>query len=113
MRTVEEFNKIVEKENEYCDQCILRLKKPIYVIPHAYEIAKRQAIYDYIKGRVIPSIQNGEEMFKDFLISEFRTPIASIYTYECCRYDEPQWTTWDNLDDVVRNMFAEIKNQNN
>ena len=97
MRTVEEFAKIVEEENEYCDQCILRLKKPKYVIPHAYEIA----------------IQNGEEMFKDFLISEFRTPIASIYTYECCRYDEPQWTTWDNLDDVVRNMFAEIKNQNN
>lgn len=113
MRTVEEFAKIVREENEYCDQCILRLKKPKYVIPHAYEIAKRQAIYDYIEGRVLPSIQNGEETFKDFLTFEFRTPIASIYTYECCRYNEPQWTTWNNLDNVIRDMFEEIKNQNN
>ena len=45
-------------------------------------------------------------MFEDFLKFEYRTPIAEIYTYEC-RYDEPQWTTWDSLDDVVREMFRE------
>lgn len=108
MRTVEEFTKIVEEENKHYNQCILRLKKPIYVIPHAYEIAKWQAIYDYIKGKVIPYLESGEEMFKDFLKFEDKTPIAKIYTYEC-RYDEPQWTTWDNLDDLVREMFIEIK----
>ena len=106
MRTVEEFTKIVEEENKYFNQCILRLKKPIYVIPHAYEIAKWQAIYDYIQGKVIPYLKDGEEMFEDFLKFEYRTPIAEIYTYEC-RYDEPQWTTWDSLDNVVREMFRE------
>ena len=50
-------------------------------------------------------------MFEDFLKFEYRTPIAEIYTYEC-RYDEPQWTTWDSLDDVVREMFRETTKKN-
>lgn len=113
MRTVEEFTKIVEEENELYNQYILRLKKPIYVIPHAYEIAKWQAIYDYIKGKVIPYLESGEEMFKDFLKFESRTPIAKIYTYECRYCEEPQWTTWDGLDGVVLYMFKEEKKLNN
>lgn len=112
MRTVEEFTKIVEEENKHYNQCILRLKKPIYVIPHAYEIAKWQAIYDYIEGKVIPYLEDGEEMFEEFLTLEINNPIASIYTYEL-NYDEAQWTNWDNLDDVVCEMFRAIKNQNN
>lgn len=111
MRTVEEFTKIVREENQKHNEDLLNLS-PATLIARAWEIAEWQAIYDYMEGKVIPYLEDGEEMFEDFLKFEYRTPIAEIYTYEC-RYDEPQWTTWDNLDDVVRNMFAEIKNQNN
>ena len=111
MRTIEEFTKIVREENQKHNEDLLNLS-PATLIARAWEIAEWQAIYDYMEGKVIPYLEDGEEMFEDFLKFEYRTPIAEIYTYEC-RYDEPQWTTWDNLDDVVRNMFAEIKNQNN
>ena len=111
MRTVEEFTKVVEEENKYFNQCILRLKKPIYVIPHAYEIAKWQAIYDYIEGKVIPYLESGENEFEEFLMLEISNPITAIYEYEA-NYSEPQWTSWDNLDDVVCGMFRIIKKHN-
>ena len=105
MRTVEEFTKIVEEENKKHNEELLNLS-PATLIARAWEIAEWQAIYDYMEGKVIPYLEDGEEMFEDFLKFEYRTPIAEIYTYEC-RYDEPQWTTWDSLDDVVREMFRE------
>ena len=105
MRTVEEFTKIVEEENKKHNEELLNLS-PATLIDRAWEIAEWQAIYDYMEGKVIPYLEDGEEMFEDFLKFEYRTPIAEIYTYEC-RYDEPQWTTWDRLDDVVREMFRE------
>ena len=105
MRTVEEFTKIVEEENKKHNEELLNLS-PATLIDRAWEIAEWQAIYDYMEGKVIPYLEDGEEMFEDFLKFEYRTPIAEIYTYEC-RYDEPQWTTWDSLDDVVREMFRE------
>ena len=105
MRTVEEFTKIVEEENKKHNEELLNLS-PAMLIARAWEIAEWQAIYDYMEGKVIPYLEDGEEMFEDFLKFEYRTPIAEIYTYEC-RYDEPQWTTWDSLDDVVREMFRE------
>ena len=110
MRTVEEFIAIVEEENKKHNEELLNLS-PATLIARAWEIAEWQAIYDYMEGKVIPYLEDGEEMFEDFLKFEYRTPIAEIYTYEC-RYDEPQWTTWDSLDDVVREMFREIKNHN-
>ena len=105
MRTVEEFTKIVEEENKKHNEELLNLS-PATLIARAWEIAEWQAIYDYMEGKVIPYLEDGEEMFEDFLKFEYRTSIAEIYTYEC-RYDEPQWTTWDSLDDVVREMFRE------
>ena len=105
MRTVEEFIAIVEEENKKHNEELLNLS-PATLIARAWEIAEWQAIYDYMEGKVIPYLEDGEEMFEDFLKFEYRTPIAEIYTYEC-RYDEPQWTTWDSLDDVVREMFRE------
>lgn len=105
MRTVEEFTKIVEEENKKHNEELLNLS-PATLIARAWEIAEWQAIYDYMEGKVIPYLEDGEEMFEDFLKFEYRTPIAEIYTYEC-RYNEPQWTTWDSLDDVVREMFRE------
>ena len=63
-------------------------------------------------GKVIPYLETEEEVFEEFLMLEISNPITAIYEYEL-NYSEPQWTTWDNLDDVVREMFRAIKNQNN
>ena len=111
MRTVEEFTKIVKEENEKHNEELLNLS-PATLIDRAWEIAEWQAIYDYMEGKVIPYLEDGEEMFEEFLTLEINDPIASIYEYEL-NYDEPQWTNWDNLDDVVLEMFRAIKNQNN
>ena len=111
MRTVEEFAKIVEEENRKHNEELLNMS-PATLINRAWEIAEWQAIYDYMEGKVIPYLEDGEEMFEEFLTLEINDPIASIYEYEL-NYDEPQWTTWDNLDDVVLEMFRAIKNQNN
>lgn len=111
MRTVEEFAKIVKEENRKHNEELLSLS-PATLIDRAWEIAEWQAIYDYMEGKVIPYLEDGEEMFEEFLTLEINDPIASIYEYEL-NYDEPQWTTWDNLDDVVLEMFRAIKNQNN
>ena len=111
MRTVEEFTKIVKEENDKHNEKLLTLS-PAMLIGHAWEIAKWQAIYDYIEGKVIPYLEDGEEMFEEFLTLKINNPITSIYMYEL-GYDEAQWTDWNNLDDVVRKMFRAIKNQNN
>ena len=111
MRTVEEFTKIVEEENKKYNEELLNLS-PARLISRAWEIAKWQAIYDYIMERVIPYSEYGEDVFEDFLTLEIGKPISTIYEYEL-NYDEPMWTTWDGLDIVIRDMFAEIKDQNN
>ena len=111
MRTVEEFAKIVREENQKHNKELLKLD-PATLIDRAWEIAEWQAIYDYMEEKVIPYLEDGEEMFEEFLTLEINDPIASIYEYEL-NYDEPQWTNWDNLDDVVLEMFRAIKNQNN
>ena len=111
MRTVEEFIAIVENENKKHNERLLNMS-PETLIASAYEIAKWQAIYDYMKGKVIPYLEDGEEMFEEFLTLEINQPISAIYDFEF-DYDEPMWTTWDSLDDVVREMFRAIKNQNN
>ena len=53
MRTIEEFTKIVKEENKKHNEKLLNLS-PAMLIGHAWEIAKWQAIYDYIEGKVIP-----------------------------------------------------------
>ena len=111
MRTVEEFTKIVREENREHNERLLNMS-PTTLIDRAWEIAKWQAIYDYMEGKVIPYLETEEEGFKEFLTLEVDDPIAAIYDFEF-DYDEPMWTTWDNLDDVVREMFRAIKNQNN
>ena len=111
MKTVEEFTKIVEEENKKHNEELLNLS-PATLISRAWEIAKWQAIYDYMEGKVIPYLEDGEEMFEEFLTLKINNPITSIYMYEL-GYDEAQWTDWNNLDDVVRKMFRAIKNQNN
>ena len=111
MRTVREFIAIVREENQKHNEELLNMSAAT-LINRAWEIAKWQAIYNYIEERVVPSLEYEEETFEDFLTLEIDEPISEIYDFEF-NYDEPQWTTWDNLDDVVRNMFAEIKNQNN
>ena len=111
MRTVEEFAKIVKEENREYNEKLLTLS-PATLINRAWEIAKWQAIYDYMEGKVIPYLEDGEEMFEEFLTLKINNPITSIYMYEL-GYDEAQWIDWNNLDDVVRKMFRAIKNQNN
>lgn len=111
MRTVEEFTKIVKEENKKHNEELLNMS-PAMLIDRAWEIAKWQAIYEYVMESVVPSLENEEEEFEDFLTLEIDDPISTIYDFEL-DYEEPMWTTWDNLNDVVRNMFAEIKNQNN
>ena len=111
MRTVEEFIKIVEEENRKHNEELLSLS-PATLIDRAWEIAKWQAIYDYMEGKVIPYLEDGEEMFEEFLTLEVDKPISAVYDFEF-NYDEPQWTNWDNMDDVVFEMFRTIKNQNN
>ena len=111
MRTVEEFTKIVREENQKHNEGLLNMS-PATLIDRAWEIAKWQAIYDYMEGKVIPYLETEEEVFEEFLMLEISNPITAIYEYEL-NYSEPQWTTWDNLDDVVREMFRAIKNQNN
>ena len=111
MRTVEEFTKIVKEENDKHNEELLNMS-PATLINRAWEIAKWQAIYDYMEGKVIPYLENEEEEFDDFLTLEIDDPISTIYDFEL-DYSEPQWTSWDNLDDVVCGMFRTIKNQNN
>ena len=111
MRTVEEFTKIVEEENKKYNEDLLN-KSQKMLIDRAWEIAKWQAIYDYMEGKVIPYLEDREEVFEEFLTLKINNPITSIYMYEL-GYDEAQWTDWNNLDDVVRKMFRAIKNQNN
>ena len=110
MRTVEEFTKIVEEENKKHNEELLNLN-PATLIARAWEIAEWQAIYDYMEGKVIPYLEDGEEMFEEFLTLEISNPITAIYEYEL-DYSEPQWTSWDNLDDVVCGMFRTIKKHN-
>ena len=110
MRTVEEFAKIVKEENNKHNEELLNLS-PATLIDRAWEIAKWQSIYDYIEGKVIPYLEDGEDMFEGFLTLEINNPIESIYEYEF-NYDEPQWANWDNLDDMVCEMFRTIKNHN-
>lgn len=111
MRTVEEFTKIVREENQEHNEKLLNTS-PAMLIDRAWEIAKWQAIYEYMEGKVIPYLEYGENEFEEFLMLEINNPIATIYEYEL-NYDEAQWTNWDNLDDVVCKMFRAIKNQNN
>lgn len=108
MRTVEEFAKIVEEENDKHNEKLLNMSAAT-LINRAWEIAKWQAIYDYMEGKVIPYLETEEEGFDEFLTLEIDNPIAAIYDFEFY-YDEAMWTTWDNLDDVVREMFRAIKN---
>ena len=110
MRTIEEFTKIVKEENKKHNEELLNMS-PATLITRAWEIAKWQAIYDYIEGKVVPYLEDGEEMFEEFLMLEISNPIAAIYEYEL-NYSEPQWTSWDNLDDVVCGMFRIIKKHN-
>lgn len=111
MRTVEEFTTIAREENKKHNEKLLNTS-PEMLIDRAFEIAKWQAIYDYIMERVIPYLEDGDEEFTDFLTLEIDKPISEIYDFEF-DYDEAMWTTWDNLDDVVHEMFKEMKNQNN
>ena len=111
MRTVEEFTTIVREENKKHNEKLLTLS-PAKLIDCAWGIAKWQAIYDYMEDRVIPYLEEGESEFEEFLTLEVDNPITAIYDFEF-DYDEPMWTTWDNLDMVVREMFRTIKNQNN
>ena len=111
MRTVEEFTKIVREENQKYNEKLLNMS-PATLIDRAWEIAKWQAIYDYIEGKVIPYSEYGEDVFEDFLTLEIGKPISTIYEYEL-NYDEPMWTTWDGLDIVIRDMLEEIKRQKN
>ena len=111
MRTVEEFTKIVREENKKYNEKLLTWS-PAMLIDHAWAIAKWRAIYDYIEERVIPDLEDGEEMFEEFLTLEIDCPIRTMYEFEF-EYDEPQWANWDNLDDMVCEMFRAIKNQNN
>ena len=111
MRTVEEFAKIVEEENRKHNEELLSLS-PTKLIDRAWGIAKWQAIYDYMEGKVIPYLEEGESGFEEFLTLEVDNPITAICDFEF-NYDEPQWTNWDNMDDVVFEMFRTIKNQNN
>lgn len=110
MRTIEEFTKIVKEENDKYNEELLNLN-PATLINRAWEIAKWQAIYDYIERKVVPYLENEEEEFEDFLTLEIDDPISTIYDFES-DYDEPMWMTYDNLDYVVRDMFDEIKNHN-
>ena len=110
MRTVEEFAKIVKKENREYNERLLNMS-PATLINRAWEIAKWQAIYEYMEGKVIPYLEAGENEFEEFLMLEISNPIAAIYEYEL-NYSEPQWTSWDNLDDVVCGMFRTIKKHN-
>lgn len=110
MRTVEEFTKIVKEENKKHNEELPNLS-PATLIARAWEIAKWQAIYYYMEGKVIPYLENGEEMFEKFLTLEIDEPISTIYGFEL-NYDEPMWTTWDNLDDMVCEMFRTIENHN-
>ena len=111
MRTVREFIAIVREENQKHNEKLLNMS-PAMLIDRAWEIAKWQAIYEYMEGKVIPYLEYGENEFEEFLMLEISNPITAIYRYEL-DYSEPQWTSWDNLDDVVHEMFRAIKNQNN
>ncbi len=111
MRTVREFIAIVREENQKHNEKLLNMS-PAMLIDRAWEIAKWQAIYEYMEGKVIPYLEEGESGFEEFLTLEVDNPITEIYEYEL-NYDEPQWTNWDNMDDVVFEMFGAIKNQNN
>ena len=111
MRTVEEFTKIVKEENEKRNEMLLNMS-PAMLIDRAWDIAKWQAIYEYIMEMIIPHLEDGDKEFADFLTLEIDDPISTIYDFEF-DYDEPMWMTWDNLNDVVREMFITIKNQNN
>ena len=111
MRTIEEFIAIVKEENDKHNEELLNMSSAT-LINRAWEIAKWQAIYDYMEGKVIPYLEDGEDGFEEFLKLEINNPITEIYEYEL-NYDEPQWATWDNLDDVVFEMFRTIKNHNN
>ena len=110
MRTVEEFTNILRDENDMHNEKLLTLS-PAKLIDCAWEIAKWQAIYEYIIERVIPYLEDEEDEFEDFLTLEINDPIAAIYDFEF-DYDEPMWTTWDSLDNVVCEMFRTIKNHN-
>ena len=110
MRTVEEFAKIVKEENREYNERLLNMS-PAKLINLAWEIAKWQAIYDYMEEKVIPYLEEGESGFEEFLTLEVDNPIAAIYDFEL-DYDEAMWATWDNLDDVVREMFRTIKKHN-
>ena len=110
MRTVEEFTKIVKEENQKYNEKLLNMS-PAMLIDRAWEIAKWQAIYEYMEGKVIPYLETEEEVFEEFLTLEIDEPISAIYDFEF-NYDEPMWTTWDSLDNVVCEMFRTIKNHN-
>ena len=86
MRTVEEFAKIVREENQKHNEDLLNLS-PATLIARAWEIAEWQAIYDYMEGKVIPYLEDGEEIFEEFLPLEINNTIATIYEYEL-NYDE-------------------------
>lgn len=111
MRTVREFIAIVREENQKHNEKLLNMS-PAMLIDRAWEIAEWQAIYEYMEGKVIPYLEDGENEFEEFLTLEVDNPISTIYGFEL-DYEEPMWTTWDSLDDVVREMFRAIKNQNN
>ena len=91
MRTVEEFTKIVREENQKHNEELLNMS-PATLIDRAWEIAKWQAIYDYMEGKVIPYLETEEEVFEEFLMLEISNPITAIYEYEL-NSSEPQWTT--------------------
>lgn len=108
MRTIEEFTKNASEENRKYNEALLNLS-PAELINRACEIAKWQTINDYIVEKVIPYLEDGDDVFKDFLTLEIDYPIAMIFECEL-NCNEPMWTTWDALDEVVMDMFRIIKN---
>lgn len=107
MRTIEEFAKLVEEENKKHDEELIGLDSKKLIV-RAYEIAKWQEIYAYMKYKVIPCLEAGDKQFKDFLKLDIDTPLNEVYVYEF-NYGEPQWTTWKGLDGVVSYIFHYLK----
>ena len=66
-----------------------------------------QTIYE--KESEIRDIEDKVYEYNEKLIAVLKEVIPNKKDFEF-NYDEPQWTTWDNLDYVIRDMIEEMKN---
>lgn len=89
--TNKEFLKRIQEQYEEYEKEIINTKSPTEIIDMAFKIAKMQEIYSFIQSELYIEI--------DKLFPYVDNLLKELYDFEF-NYDEPQWYSWEKLDNM-------------